>query len=121
MPKLLKFPTNWPMSTGVIENTTKGSVILRNCVKRLAPSMEAASYSWVSMFESMPVVMSMIDGMDIQAFTKKPMPRAHHLALSTLARKKIASCPELVSSWLMGPLWENMNLKPSMLMKPGMA
>lgn len=73
------------------------------------------------MFESMPVVMSIMEGMEIQAFTKKPMPRAHHLALSTLARKKTASCPEAVSSWFIGPLWENMNLKPSMLMKPGMA
>ena len=73
------------------------------------------------MFESMPVVMSMMEGMAIQAFTKKPMPRAHHLALSTFERKKMASWPLLVSSWFIGPLWENMNLKPSMVMKPGIA
>ena len=121
MPKLLKLPTNWLISTGVMENTTNGSVILRNCWNGDAPSSEAASYRSGLMLERMPVLMSMIDGMVIQPFTNSPMPRAHHLADSTLDRKKIASCPFWRSSWLIGPLCENMNLNPSMEIKPGIA
>ena len=121
MPKLLKLPTNWPMSTGVVEKTTKGSVILRNCWKGVAPSSEDASYrSWL-MLVRMPVVISMMEGTEIQALTNRPMPRAHHLADASLVRKKMVSFPAAASRLLMGPDWENMNLNPSMEMKPGMA
>ena len=36
-------------------------------------------------------------------------------------KKKMASRPEAMSDWLIGPLCENMNRKPSMEIKPGIA
>ena len=121
IPKLLKLPTNWPISTGVVEKMTKGSVIFRNCWNLLAPSSSAASYISVLMLPRYPVIISIRDGIAIHAFTNRPIPLAHHFADASLVRKKIASWPAEVSILLIGPDCENMNLKPSILMNPGMA
>ena len=93
MPKLLKFPTNCVISTGVVEKITKGSVIFRNCVKAPAPSREAASYSSGEMLLRSPVIISIREGVEIHAFTNSPIPLAHHLAEASFVRKKTRIMP----------------------------
>ena len=73
------------------------------------------------MLVRIPEAMSIMEGIDIHALTNRPIPRAHHLAEASLVRKKMLLCPASTSMLLIGPDCENMNLKPSMEIKPGIA